>query len=120
MTKITGMAAGEIEEIPSTVLYDRYLVGAALGLIVLGLLMVYSSSIVMSDRIFGQPFHFLLHQVLYLSLGLVSAFFIVRVDLKHWQAAGPSLLLLTIFLLTLVLVPGLGRQVNGSNRWLGF
>lgn len=105
--------------LPSIVLYDRYLLIATAILIALGLLMVASTSIVIAQKDFGQPFHFLMRQLIYLIAGLILALFVFRIPLEQWQEAGSGLLLLSVFLLALVLIHGLGRQVNGSMRWLG-
>jgi cell division protein FtsW len=52
-------------------LYDRYLVSAVVGLVCMGLLMVASASMVVSDRIYGEPFYFLLHQTVFLVVGVL-------------------------------------------------
>jgi cell division protein FtsW len=86
----------------------------------LGLIMVASSSMVISDRMYGSPFHFLFRQLLYVGVSIFVAIVLVRVPIKFWEKVSKYLLLLSLILLILVLVPGLGRQVNGSMRWIGF
>ena len=99
---------------------DPTLLAAALGIVVFGLAMVGSASIsVAADRA-GNPFHFLIRQGAYVVLGLFLGWHIMRIPLRAWEKAGPILLLASVGLLMLVLVPGLGRNVNGSTRWLGF
>ena len=105
---------------PSVVLYDRYLFFATAGLLALGLLMVASTSIVISQRQFGTPFHFLLRHAAYLFLGIGLGYSVFRIKLAIWQKLGPVLLFISLILLALVLVHGIGREVNGSMRWLGF
>lgn len=99
-------------------LMDQWLLGVALALLVLGVVMVGSASITMADRQTGQPFHFLVRQAVYAAAGLLLAWSVLRIRLVYWEKAGPVLLLVSLLLLVLVLVPGLGKQVNGAKRWL--
>jgi cell division protein FtsW len=97
---------------------DGWLLGASLLLVMLGLLMVTSASLPLGEDRTGQPFYYLLRQSVALVLGLVAAAALVRTPLWRWLDAGPWLLLLTVLLLALVLMPGVGHEVNGSARWL--
>lgn len=99
-------------------LYDRWLVLAISGLVVIGLMMVASSAVVISTKYYHQPFHFLFHQLLYLSFGIALGIVVVRVDSQFWEKISPFLLLACFCLLLVVLIPGLGKVVNGSRRWL--
>jgi cell division protein FtsW len=99
-------------------LYDKWLLFAVVSLLILGLLMVASSSVMISTKYFQQPFHFLIHQAAYLMLGLVIGMVVIRVDTSLWQRMSVPLLLICLVMLVLVLIPGLGRVVNGSRRWL--
>lgn len=105
--------------VKSLVLYDRYLLLAACGLLSIGLMMVASASMVISDRFYGQPFYFLLHQVVYLGLGILAGWYLFRFRLVQWMHVSAALLLLSLLLLALVLLPGIGHEVNGSMRWIG-
>ncbi|MBU1559044.1 MAG: putative lipid II flippase FtsW, partial [Gammaproteobacteria bacterium] len=67
-----------------------------------------------------MPFHFLLRQGMYLLLGFLIACIVIRTSIATWQQYGIFLLLIGLVLLVAVLIPGLGRQVNGSSRWIGF
>lgn len=100
-------------------LYDPYLIIAAIALVGLGVLMVASASIEISDKFYGEPFHYLFRQLAYLALGLALAWYAFQVELDKWQEFSVPILLLTLLLLALVLIPGIGHQVNGSMRWLG-
>lgn len=106
-----------VSETPA--IYDRYLFFAAMSLILIGLLMVASSSIVISEQYFHQPFHYLLRQSTYLTLGLLLALIILRIPMHFWETISSLLLVASMILLVLVLIPGLGHSVNGSMRWLG-
>ena len=101
-------------------LFDPYLIFAAIALVGIGVLMVASASIEISDRFYGEPFHYLYRQLAYLSLGLVLAWYAFQIELNKWQEFSVPILLATLVLLSLVLIPGIGHQVNGSMRWLGF
>jgi cell division protein FtsW len=97
---------------------DSWILCSALLLIGVGLLMVTSSSMAISGREFGSPFHFLWRQLIHFVLGIVLAFFVVRIDLKWWQRTSVIWLVVGIVLLMVVLIPGIGRHVNGSVRWI--
>jgi len=100
------------------VLYDKWLIAAALGLILLGLMMVASSSVMMSTKNYHQPFHFLIRQLTYLLIGCLAALVVMRIDSALWEKISVPLLLTCFVLLLLVLIPGIGHRVNGSRRWL--
>ena len=99
-------------------LYDKWLMGAVLGLVIFGLMMVASSSVMVSSKYYGTPFHFLIRQICYLFTGLVVAVIVMRIDSENWEKWSGTLLLITFIMLCLVLIPGVGRLVNGSRRWL--
>ena len=101
-------------------LYDKWLIVAILGLLIIGLMMVASSSVMISTKFYHQPFHFLIRQAAYLFVGLMIAMGIMRVDSSVWEKYSASMLLVCLLMLVLVLVPGIGRIVNGSRRWLSF
>ncbi|MBS0350363.1 MAG: putative lipid II flippase FtsW [Proteobacteria bacterium] len=92
--------------------------GMTAALLLFGLLMVASASMVISDRQFGYPFHYLFRQAIYLGFGILLAFAATRVPLTFWQSISTPLLFIGLFLLILVLIPGIGRVMNGSRRWL--
>lgn len=101
-------------------LYDRTLLFSILTLLAFGLLMVASTSIVISERQYGQAFHFFFHQLFYLALGIGTGAVIFQIKTDYWKQVSLALLIISIALLMIVLFPGIGRQVNGSMRWLGF
>lgn len=98
--------------------YDRWLLFVVFALIAIGLIMVTSASMVVSDQQFGYPFHFFLKQMVYLTCSCIAAFILLRVELETWYRISPYLLILSFLLLVLVLIPGVGHQINGSKRWL--
>jgi cell division protein FtsW len=101
-------------------LYDKWLIMAVIGLLIIGLMMVASSSVMVSTKLYHQPFHFLIRQAAYLFVGLIAAIVVMRIDSSEWEKYSVSLLFLCLFMLVLVLIPGIGRIVNGSRRWLAF
>lgn len=109
---------GKYQSSKPLLMYDRYLFFTALALLAMGLLMVTSASLVISDKWFGQPFHFLVRQGTFLLLGLSLAAFILQVPSRVWLKISPMLLGLGLLALVLVLIPGIGRAINGSKRWL--
>jgi len=99
---------------------DPLLAAAAVTLLTLGLVMVASASISLSDRQFGQPFYYTLRQAVFIGAGLLAAWGVMRMRLVYWEKGGMMLLFAGMMLLVAVLIPGLGHQVNGSRRWLPF
>jgi len=111
----------DVQRLQPAAEYDRSLVGTTVALLALGLVMVYSSSIAMAEasRHTGyQSTYFLLRHGLFVSLSIGMAAFAFQVPMRIWQRYAPSLFVLGMSLLVLVLVPGFGREVNGSQRWL--
>lgn len=100
--------------------YDRWILVSTLALLIIGLLMVASASMVISDRQYGYPFHYLIHQSIYLALGLGFAWIVTKIPIQLWKKCSGYLLLLGFLLLLAVLVPGIGKVVNGSRRWINF
>lgn len=98
--------------------YDRWLLFSTLTLLCLGLVMVTSSSMVISDWRYHNVFHFFWRQLFYLIVGGTFAWLVLQVKTATWYRCGPYLLLVSLLLLFLVLVPGIGHTVNGSRRWL--
>jgi len=97
---------------------DPVLTIAFIALLAIGVIMVASSSISVADRNFSNPFYYLQRQLIFVAMGLVAAFIVFKIRLVQWEKSGQSLLLFALFLLVLVLLPGIGKTVNGSTRWL--
>ncbi len=101
--------------------YDQMLLWVTLILLGFGLVMVYSASIAIAeaDKHVGyQSTYYLIRQAIYIGVGLFAAFVAFQVPVAWWQKMAPYLFLAGLFLLVLVLIPGIGRDVNGSQRWL--
>jgi cell division protein FtsW len=98
--------------------FDRVLLLAATALILLGLLMVTSASITAADREMGAPLYYLVRQAAYLAIGALAGAACMTVPLHVWERSSSLLLIFAYLLLVAVLIPGVGREVNGSTRWL--
>jgi cell division protein FtsW len=97
---------------------DKWLTLSAIFLVLYGLLMVTSASMLVSQKQFHFPYHFLMHQLFFFSLGIAALVGICNVSLETMKKYTPVLLAIGFLMLFLVLIPGLGRVVNGSRRWL--
>jgi len=101
--------------------YDTVLTWIVIALLSLGLVMVYSSSIATADadKFTGyRQSYYLLRHGLYIVVGLFAGVMAFQIPMKTWQSVAPYLFMLGIVLLTLVLIPGVGKEVKGSQRWL--
>jgi cell division protein FtsW len=91
-----------------------------LVLLAIGVVMVYSSSAVSAYVNFSDGYYFLKRQLVWAALGIVAMLFTMSVDYHVWRRLATPIIVATLILLVLVLVPGLGKVVNGARRWLGF
>jgi cell division protein FtsW len=101
--------------------YDSGVLWAALLLLTFGTVMVYSSSIAIAEAgkfTGGSSTYFLQRHAIFLAAGVFAAMLAFQVPVRVWQQAASWLFLLGVALLALLLVPGLGREVNGARRWL--
>jgi cell division protein FtsW len=101
--------------------YDQPLVWVTILLMLFGMVMVYSASIALPDspKYAGyKATHFLLRQATFIAISLAVGFAAFRIPVKTWQKLAPYLFVATLILLVLVLVPGVGKGVNGARRWL--
>lgn len=101
--------------------YDNVLTWIVIALLSLGLVMVYSSSIATAEAAKStgyQQSYYLLRHGLYIFLGLLAGALTFQIPSITWQKFAPYLFMLGAILLILVLIPGIGREVNGSRRWL--
>lgn len=103
--------------------YDQPLVWVVVLLMLFGMVMVYSASISLPDsRKYANytNHHFLVRQATFICIAMVAALFAFRVRIETWQKWAPYMFVGVLILLVLVLVPGLGKGVNGAKRWLSF
>ena len=97
---------------------DPVLLGAVLALVALGLVMVYSASAVTAAEKLGNGLYFLERQLIAAGVGLVAMAAAVRLGYRKLARLAFPMLLLSIVLLVLVLIPGVGATVGGAKRWL--
>ncbi len=95
---------------------DFWLLGLLTVLIGIGLTMVASSSVAISQMRFGNPDHYFYRQLFSMALGAVAAYIFFQIPLSFWEKHRGKLFLFAIFLLIAVLI--FGREINGSKRWL--
>jgi cell division protein FtsW len=101
---------------------DPLLFWPALALLLIGLVMVYSASIATAEgsAFTGHsPTFFLVRHTVFLAVGLVAALIAFQIPLRLWQEFAPWLFLGGVILLAVVLIPGIGKSVNGAQRWIG-
>ncbi len=98
--------------------WDRWLLVSTLALLGLGLVLVASASIAIADRASGEPLYYFVRQLIFMALGFAAAAFCIGVPSENWIRARYLLLTGAFVLLVAVLLPGVGREVNGAVRWL--
>ena len=102
----------------TTLQIDPVLLTLVLGLLLGGLVILASASISISDNAVGNPFYYLQRQLLAAAIGAVAGGACLFIPMRVWQSLGPLLLFAGLALLVLVLIPGVGYEVNGSSRWV--
>lgn len=95
---------------------DFWLLGLVASLAIIGLTMVASSSVAISQLRFGNPDHYFYRQLFSMGLGAVAAYIFFQIPLSFWEKHRGKIFLFAIFLLIAVLI--FGREINGSKRWL--
>jgi len=107
---------------PRRLALDAWVIGPVAALLLVGLVMVASAGIGISDREMGAPFFYFQRQLMYVGLGVVAAMVAMTIPTAIWEKYSMVLLGVGLALLVVVLVPGIGHEVNGARRWvrLGF
>ena len=120
----TGLrdAVSGVEQTRSRMMeYDQLLVWAVLSLMLIGLVMVYSASITLAD---GPKYanyssnYFLIRHLISLVIAIVVGIWAFKIPTKVWDRYSPVIFGFTVLLLVLVLIPGIGKGVNGARRWI--
>ena len=99
---------------------DFPMLAGCLALLGLGLVMISSASTEVAAVNTGNPLYYMIRHLIYLAIGFGVAGVVLMVPLATWQKHGWLLLLIAFVLLVAVLLPGIGREVNGAKRWIGF
>jgi len=89
-------------------------------LICIGVVMIYSSSSIYAVEKYKDGFFFLKRHLAFLGIGLILTFFFMCIDYKKLKQYSRPLLIISLILLVLVLIPGIGREVSGARRWFRF
>lgn len=114
----THLGTGRAVRLPGV---DVALVALVLCLLAFSIVMVYSASIALPDsRKYAAyaPTHFLLRQALYMLVGLAAAWLTLQVPVAFWERYANHLFVFSLVLLVLVLIPHVGKVINGARRWL--
>ncbi|MDH4561631.1 putative lipid II flippase FtsW [Pseudomonas sp. BN411] len=99
---------------------DFPLLAGCLSLLGLGLVMITSASSEVAAALSGNPLYHMIRHLIYLMIGLVAGLITLQIPMAFWQRHGARLMLAAIVLLIMVLLPGIGREINGAKRWIGF
>lgn len=99
---------------------DSLLLLAVAALLSIGVVIIYSASISYAAANYGDNLFFLKRHLMYMAMGFIAAAVVLCVPVQFWSRNGLLLLGAAFFLLLIVLIPGIGRRVNGSQRWLAF
>ena len=97
----------------------RLLMLAAGVLACIGVIMVASASMGIASADFNNPFYFFTRHLIYVLIGVTAATIAANIPMQFWQRWGWHILFIAFVLLVLVLIPHIGRRINGSARWIG-
>jgi len=97
---------------------DPVIVGISLFLMLYGLVMIGSASLEVGVKTYGNPFFLLTRHSIYLMVSGLAALIAISVPIQRWQKYDATLLGVSFLLLIVVLVPGIGKEVNGATRWV--
>ena len=105
--------------IPTTA-FDNGLLWAIVLLLSFSLVMVYSASIASADATHSMQnsYYYLMRHGAYIGIGFTAGYVVYHIPLSFWQSHAAKLFLIAIILLIIVLIPGVGRVVNGARRWI--
>lgn len=118
-TRVVGRSRGLVLQWRDRRFYlDTVLLLAVLGLLLFGYVMVASASLHLGDKMAEDSFYFSWHQFLHIAMGVVVGIVAGTVRLETWRNSSMHLYFIGLFLLLLVLIPGIGKVVNGSSRWI--
>ncbi|HEX7041690.1 MAG TPA: FtsW/RodA/SpoVE family cell cycle protein, partial [Patescibacteria group bacterium] len=99
---------------------DFLLLGLVIFLTLFGLLMIFDASSFISFRDFGNKYHYIVDQAKWMVIGLVGLGFFAWFDYKKFYNLAVPILIMAIFLLLAVFIPGIGVKVLGAHRWINF
>jgi cell division protein FtsW len=103
---------------PRRFAFDNVMLLTVAGLLLLGLVMMTSASVSIADKQTHDPLYYLTRQLTGVGLGIVGAGIMMMIPTSVWERLAMPLLMVAFLFLLLVLIPGIGHEVNGSRRWL--
>lgn len=98
---------------------DYMLLFVIIGLLVIGVIIVYSSSSIWANYKYGDSFFFLKRQLLFVTVGIIAMYFIMLIPYNTWFSYAKIILFSCFVLLLLVLIPGVGMVRGGAQSWIG-
>ena len=98
---------------------DKWLLLDVIILMIFGLLMIYSASSIWSEYKFGNSLHYVIYQGTFIFLGIIIMLILSKIKCDFYYKNATKLLIISIILLILVLIPGIGIVRNGSRSWFG-
>ena len=122
--RVHGREYGRTRAAPAGIkAFDQNLVWAIAGLLIWGLVMVYSASIALNDGPRSTGFsqvQYLVRHMAALGVGFIAALLIFQIPMDTWEKTAPWVFIVSIVLLIVVLLPFVGKSVNGARRWISF
>ena len=88
-------------------------------LLIIGLIMVYSSSYIWAEYRFSNKYKFIISQFIFSIIGLIAMYIVSKIDVNIYKKNSKKIILICLILLILVLIPGIGKIRNGSRSWFG-
>jgi cell division protein FtsW len=98
---------------------DYTLLGTIMALLIVGMVMVYSSSFIWADYKYADTLFFVKRQVLFAGAGVIAMFFIMQIPYGTWKNYAKLILGFCFVLLIAVLIPGIGMVRGGAQSWIG-
>src|SRR3989338_4195803 len=98
--------------------FDKSLLIISLIILVFGLIMLYSASVAVAFERFGDSGFYIKKQLIALSIGIIAGYIAYKIDYHFWEKWSLAFLFISIILLILVLIPGIGASGQGAQRLL--
>jgi cell division protein FtsW len=97
---------------------DWYLISIIAAILGYGLVMVGSASVGVAESHSGDSAYYFTRQLVYITLGISLAYIVKKIPMRFWERSSPMWLVISLILLCALFIPGIGKTVNGSTRWL--
>ena len=99
--------------------FDFQFFAIVMSLLIFGLIMVFSASSASAHHFQKNALFFIERQGMWAAAGVVGMLWISKIDYKKIQAMTPLMLVISLGMILIVLIPGIGKSINGARRWLG-